>query len=46
MEKKAYDRIKALKTKVENGTATFQERNVYRIIQKEKEANKPFKAPR
>lgn len=36
MQKQQYESLKGLKQRIEEGTATFKERNVYRIIQKRK----------
>jgi hypothetical protein len=42
MEKQQYENMKELRTKVENGTATFAERNIWNIIQKKKIQHKQF----
>jgi len=42
MEKKQYEGLKELESKINNYTATFKERNVWNIIQKKKGKGKPF----
>jgi len=41
MKKQDYEAMKQLKTKVENGTATFSERTKYKIIEKRKKKGLP-----
>lgn len=36
MEKKRYEKLKAIKAKVANGTATFAERNIFKMELKNK----------
>ena len=40
MKKQDYERIKSLRIKFENGTATFNERTIYRIILKKQKKAK------
>ena len=40
MKKDQYEKLKALRSKVENGTSTFKERNVYNIILKKETPKK------
>ena len=43
MEKQQYEKLKQLEKAVKEGKATFQERNVYNIIQKKKRKKQPIK---